>query len=257
MINKIQINSVMPNTSKAFRGIATNPNNCEQKCNSDFYLSKNAADALKSYNISFMGTNIDKPMSLESYIKQLENSGLVKDKDFSIISHEDGATIFIEGKDDDYGPTKAIYWYEGNGINNYYGYEDLFYPNDNDIECISKRYNKNGKMYEKTIEYKFPDKHKDLFPAGIDKNTTPESYINYLKQNNIDYEIENGDNCTWVLEQNKETYFDISEDDTHIAQHALDNKNDNLIHNFSLYNNSSYGNYTIKVSDYSRDAFNS
>ena len=257
MINKIQINPII------FRGYdvspvrVTNPiDNKPREFNSDFYIDKNGAEAIKSYNIVSNGTEIKQPISFNDYVNQLERAGLKKDYDFNAFVNENEASVYVYNSDGHY-PIKIVRWFDGNDANAYTGYEDIIYPKTDDIANVSKRYNKNGIMDEKTIAYNNPNAHKNLFPYGIDENSTPESYTNYLKQNGIHYEIEKGKDFAWVYEDNKETYFNIDDESIYISQHSQKNENDNVIHNFGLFKLKNDDYYTIEVGDFYRDAFDS
>jgi len=168
---------------------ASNPiDNQPRNFDSNFYIDKKGAEAIKSKNFVANPIDINKPISMNDYVNKLTKAGLIEDKDFKIIkdSENGGGSIYItKGQEKLF---KVVRWYNGNQVENYDGYEDHSYPiNKDDLSEIICQYDSEGYLEEKTLQYDNPDKHKDLFPENIDITTSSEEYVKMLDSKNIKY----------------------------------------------------------------------
>jgi len=194
MIQKINFNPI------AFRGYSSSLNevsnpidNQPREFNSDFYVDKNGADAIKARNFVNNPTEINKPIAYDDYVKQLKNANLIENRDYVLEEYTvDGETGFYvriirNGNQDK--TYKTVFWANGKDVNNFGGYEDTAFPINNNEPTIYTRYDKEGILESNTLEYDNPDEHKDLFPENIDINTTSDEYIKWLDSKNIKYDI--------------------------------------------------------------------
>ena len=196
MIEKVNIN---PTAFKSYSYISnsiSNPiDNRPREFNSNFYVDKAGAEAIKVKNFVENPTEIRKPISYEDYIKQLKNANLVENKDYILNEYDNtngskdySVTIMRNGNNEK--PYKIVFWNNGKNLENYNGYQDNVYPiKNNQPNTIIFGYDAKGYLERKISQYENPDMHKDLFPENIDINTTSQEYINILKQKNIKYDV--------------------------------------------------------------------
>ncbi len=192
MIEKISFNPIAFKSYDSTPNVASNPiDNQPRDFNSDFYIDKKGVEAIKAKTFVANPIDIDKPISMNDYVNKLTKAGLIEGKDFEIIkdSKNGGGSIYItKGQEKLF---KVVHWNEGSDIKNYDGYENFFYPiNKEDLSKIAYRYDSEGYLEEKWMEYNNPDIHKNLFPENIDITTTSEEYLKMLDSKNIKYDIE-------------------------------------------------------------------
>lgn len=206
-----QINSVNPIAFKSYAvqsGNVTNPiDNKPREFNSEFYIDAKGAEALKSQFIPLNSTSNNKAVGLQNYIENLVNSGMVEGKDFEVYKNEDGANISLFDKNNR--PIKFMYWDKGIAAENFGGYRDVEYFQDSDVSEIRTEYDKDGKIVVKEKVYKNAENHKDLFPQGIDMNTTAKEYIKTLNDKNANFEIHENENSetgkySFIVESDKD-----------------------------------------------------
>lgn len=192
-INQMQkLNSIhFKSASMNFQNISNPIDNQPRNFDTNFYVDKKGAEAIKSKNFVANPIEIQKPMSMENYINKLTRAGLVKNKDFEVFKHSEdgGGSIYItKGQEKLF---KVVRWDDGNGIENYAGYENYTYPiNQEDLSEIVYSYDSDGYLEEKRMEYSNPDAHKDLFPKNIDITTSSDEYVRMLDSKNVKYEID-------------------------------------------------------------------
>lgn len=196
MIEKIHYNPIAFKSYNSISNDVSNPiDNKPREFSSDFYVDKNGADAIKVRNFVANPTEINKPISYNNYVKQLQNANLVENKDYVLDEYDVGngrkdycVTIIRNGNDDK--PYKIVSWNNGNEIENYNGYEDIFYPiGNNQPNTTYYSYDKENLLDSKVFRYENPKMHKELFPENIDINTTSEEYTKMLDSKNIKYDI--------------------------------------------------------------------
>lgn len=192
-INKIQnFNSIsFKNVDSNFLKISTPIDNQPRNFDSNFYIDKKGAEAIKSKNFVANPIDINKPMSMDDYINKLTRAGLVENKDFEVIKDREngGGSIYItKGQEKLF---KVVRWHDGNSTENYNGYEDHTYPiNQGDLSEIVYSYDSDGYLEDKRMEYSNPDAHKDLFPDNIDITTSSDEYARMLGSKNIKHKID-------------------------------------------------------------------
>lgn len=254
----------------AFRGYSTvsqnfsNPiDNQPREFNSDFYVDKKGAEAIKVRSFVANPLDINKPISMNDYKNQLIKAGLVENKDFDIINdNEDGGgSIFVtKGREE---PIKAVHWHNGKGSENYAGYKDCFYPkNQGDLTKFSYYCDENGVVEEIRKRYSNPEAHMDLFPENMTINTTPEEYTKLLEKQGIKYEVDkqNVDGTIYIVISeaapdgtlSKRTSFLKSNDGSKSIYHSCnpDGKG-NLVHGINIYKDGDF--YEMTITDYVKD----
>lgn len=177
-------------------------------------ISFNAAKASKSYGLAQInkpGGGIVKQESLDFYTKLLKSEGKIEGKDFTIEKFPEydnyNLNIYSHGN-----PVKKLYWCNGNGKEQFSGWDDIAYVNDRKF----LEYYLDSKGAIKTISRYYYEG--DLLPdavknSGLSYNCNPKNYINFLKSNNIKFNVEKygeEDNNRWlnILTENKEGEID-------------------------------------------------
>ena len=163
--------------------VTTNP---IQKQKPDL-ISQDGANALRAYtlqnNLNFTGEKKEVPETSAKYIEQLKSKGLEEGKDFTI--ERDGK--FTEVHLMKNGQTfKDMVWFKEDTGEVFECYRLQYHSQNNPIEGVTTCYGGDGKFRYRAKSYeKNPIKNDDL-----DFNTTPEKYMEYLKQNNLKYTID-------------------------------------------------------------------
>lgn len=190
-----------------------NNTDCEATNNRKSYpqykeLSKEANSASIAYATPIIKESEIPQMSLNSLIKNLKIHGKRENKDFTIEKSGNGNIILtINNKLGQ--PLHKIH-YDNGDLNHWNVKRNYKYQNNGKLNrIISKSTDNKIEMY--TDYYDNKEVTQDLFTKeGLTYNTTPEEYIEYLKQNKINYQISRDENSQSVVidefdENNKKT----------------------------------------------------
>ena len=153
------------------------------------YMTSQISSASRAYGLSFVNHNKTIPqMSLSNMVDWLESQGKVMGKDFDIDSTctMGNALVTLKNKN---GENELTIHYDGGNHSAWSCYElteykdnkpyQVTYRNqDNKIDMTTKVFDKNDPVVE------------NLVNENISYDTTPQEYEQYLKDNNIKYNIE-------------------------------------------------------------------
>jgi len=211
------------------KSVNVNDNNSQTK--GDFYIDKKTAEALAAFVAHPINNN--KPIAMDTYVAQLKAAGMKEGEDFEV--HKD--TLFIKNYKDKDQLRKVVYWSGGTGIENYDGYDDVFYSRTSD-DSVRFTHDRNGKLTGQANLYMDADLHQHLFPQNIDINTTAEDYMKLLEKQGVKYKTEtkHRDNVliTHIAEYSKDdeitkiTGFYTSPHHKAVNQSILDKNGKNL-----------------------------
>ena len=193
MIQKVQINPVF------FRGnetVKTNNtatfDNTPREFNSNFYVDKKGADAIKAMNFQPAKAFVapPKPLSLDDYIISIEKEGVPgQDYDVTIMGQNasKGARVYVYHERNGYRYEKCAHWIGGTGAENFDGMFETIEPmRGNETKPrIMISFDKNFQPKWMTETYINVENHLDLLPKNISPNSTPDNYEKYLNDNHI------------------------------------------------------------------------
>ena len=181
----------------------------DTKCknNSNEYMSSDISSASRAYGLSFINKNKTIPqLSLKDMVQWFESQGKLEGKDFEIDSTcTMGNTLLILKNKQ--GQEELTIHYDNGNHNSWSGYEVSEYINGKLHKQTSRDYNGNINLY--TQVYDKNDKRIHHLQESLTYDTTPEEYIKYLKDNNINYNIE----YTGDEENNRSVHIDVLDDD--------------------------------------------
>lgn len=181
----------------------------DNKCKnySNEYTSSDISSASRAYGLSFINKNKTIPqMSLKDMVKWFESQGKVEGKDFEIDSSCTMGNTLLILKNNQGQEELAIHYDEGNH-NSWSGYEVSEYANGKLYKQTSRDYNGNISCSTQVFD-KNDERIQHLLEDGLTYDTTPEEYIRYLKDNNINYNIE----YTGENENNRSIHIDVFDD---------------------------------------------
>ena len=162
--------------------------NRTQRSNQE-YMTSQVSSASRAYGLSFVNHNKTIPqMSLSNMVNWLESQGKVMGKDFDIDSTCTMGNTLLTLKNKK-GDEELVIHYDGNNYSSWNCYElteykdgkpsqMIFRNKDNKINMTTKVFDKNDPIVENLVNEK------------ISYDTTPQEYEQYLKDNNIKYNIE-------------------------------------------------------------------
>lgn len=263
MIQKINLNPIVFKSYKSTHNENSNENDNQQReFNSEFYVDKKVAEAIKAKNFVSNPAEIDKPLSYDDYIKQLKNANLVENKDYEVNEYETNeykryyVDIIKSGNTE---PYKTVYWHNGKGVENYDGYENYLYPMTKNQPTIYLRYDRDGILEDTIKEYSNPDAHKDLYPEDIDINTTPKEYVKILDSKNIKYYVkkvatENDEVSTYIYELDNDgnerkivTFVEYPNKSNKYVSCIYISPNDGIIKDFEISKNDDF--YMLRITE--------
>lgn len=153
------------------------------------YMTSQISSASRAYGLSFVNHNKTIPqMSLSNMVNWLESQGKVMGKDFDIDSTCTMGNTLLTLKNKK-GEEELVIHYDGKNYSSWNCYElteykdgkpyqMIFRNKDNKIDMTTKVFDKNDPVVE------------NLVNENISYDTTPQEYEQYLKDNNIKYNIE-------------------------------------------------------------------
>ena len=152
------------------------------------YMSSDVSSAVRAYGLSFINKNKTIPqMSLKDMIKWFESQGKIEGKDFEIdSSYTMGNTVVILKNKQ--GQNELTIHYDCGNHDNWNGYEVSEYNNGVRTKEVARDYNGNisyiAQIYDKQ------DENIQHLINELSYDITPQQYVKYLKDNNIDYKVE-------------------------------------------------------------------
>ena len=186
----------------------------DNKCknHSNEYMSSDISSASRAYGLSFINKNKTIPqMSLKDMVQWFESQGKVEGKDFEINSScTMGNTLLIlknkQGQDE-----LTIHYDNGNH-NSWSGYEVSEYINGKLCKQTSR--DSNGNINCNLQVYDINDEKIRHLQESLTYDTTPEEYIKYLKDNNINYQIE----YSGEEDNNRSVHIDVLDDNKKVTK---------------------------------------
>lgn len=180
VVSKGEAQSDSPNTSNAGKGT--------QYLNKE-YMTPQISLASRAYGLSFVNYNKTIPqMSIEKMVEWLESQGKVMGEDFDIDSTCTMGNVLLTLKNKQ-GKEELIIHYDDGNYSAWNCYELIEYKNDKPYQMTCR--NKDNKVNMTTKIY---DRNNSVAENFVDENltynTTPQEYEQYLKENNIKYDIE-------------------------------------------------------------------
>ena len=215
-------------------------------------ISKEGANALRAYvlhnDINLPPSNIPKGTSSQ-YIKNLQSKGLVENRDFEVLKDKNKTTIKLKKDGQIF---KEILWIdEGNDqiFDSYkFVYKSKCNPNDSIVTCYDS--GENFRYRTKTYQTN-PIKNDEL---SFEK--TPSEFIDYLKQNNMEYK----ENFNWEnsnISEHKFSYLNPITNTENEVCFTKDLQNNNIFVEKKLFDQNKDLNQSIqyykdctKITDY-------
>ncbi len=181
--------------------LACSDNKCKNYSNE--YMSSGISSASRAYGLSFINKNKTIPqMSLKDMVQWFETQGKVEGKDFEIDSScSMGNTLLILKNKQ--GQEELTIHYDNGNHNSWSGYEVSEYKNGKLCKQTSRDYN--GNINCNLQVYDKNDERIHHLQESLTFDTTPEEYIKYLNDNNINYNIE----YTGDEENNRSIHIDV------------------------------------------------
>ena len=249
-LTSFRSHSVNETTSKA-----TNPINVQDKSSgSDFYIDRKRIDVIRANaGISKNPADILKPISFGDYTAKLRRAGMKEGIDYEIFDYsKDSKTVYIKDKSGE--PVKTVFWFGGDDAENYSGYQSIILQKNN--SKVITEYDRNNIMSKKSVWYEDANAHKDLFPSGIDLNTTSDEYVSKLKKENIKYDIlkndEKDEKRSLIIEEDAEgnplkmtDFIEYSDGSKFINQSNSPDKSGSLRHEVSIVSDGEYSDITV------------
>lgn len=163
-----------------------NSENLSRKSNTEIasneqYMTSEVSSASRAYGLSFINNKTIPQMSLSDLLKWLESQNKVEGKDFKVDLDNSDVTILNK-----FGQEEFVIHYD-KGNHDFWGsYESYEYKNgklyksmqrdkDNNISLITQTYNNDDPAIEHLLEFTY--------------GTTPEEFLQTLKDRNIDCDI--------------------------------------------------------------------
>lgn len=177
------------------------------------YMTSQASSASRAYGLSFINHNKTIPqMSLNNMVKWLESQGKVLGEDFNIdSSYSFGNTVLTLNNKQ--GQNELSVHYDNGNHDTWNCYEVIEYKNGKRTSEISR--DRNNNLFYKT---NYIDNKTALAEGIVDENlkcdTTPQEYEKYLKENNINYDIE----YAGEEDNNRSAYINIYDDNKHLTE---------------------------------------
>ena len=158
-------------------------------------MSPEVSSAYRAYGQSIINKPFEQ-LSFKDCILQLQKQGKVEGKDYKLENYESGNTaIYLLNKD--HQETKRMLFQNDGKID---CWEDFKYSNGRHIKTISHDADGRIPMYS---EYYYNDEipQEAFTKEKINFNTNPYDYLEYLKENNINFKVEYGpDNINKIEE---------------------------------------------------------
>jgi len=186
----------------------------DNKCKnySNEYMSSDTSSASRAYGLSFINKNKTIPqMSLKDMIKWFESQGKIEGKDFEIDSSYTFGNTLVTLKNKQGQEELAIH-YDGGNHNSWSGYEVSEYINGKLCKQTSRDYNGNINCNLQVFDKN--DERISHLQESLTYDTTPEEYIKYLKDNNINYKIE----YSGEEDNNRSVHIDVLDDNKKVTK---------------------------------------
>ena len=190
--------------------------NCsDNKCKSysNEYMSSDISSASRAYGLSFINKNKTIPqMSLKNMIKWFEAQGKVEGKDFEIDSSctMGNTLLMLKNKQ---GQEELTIHYDNGNHNSWSCYEVSEYVNGKLYKQTSRDFNGNINCNMQVFD-KNDIAIQHLLEDGLTYDTTPDEYIRYLKDNNINYQIE----YSGEEDNNRSVHIDVLDDNKKVIK---------------------------------------
>ncbi len=153
---------------------------------------------------------------MDSLIKKLKAQGKKEGKDFIIENYGKNINLTINNE---YNKPAYVLHYDNGNLNKWNGIEIYKYKYDKLSEIVGKH--GNNKTFIRSAFYSNKEIPQNSFTKeGLTYNTTPEGYIEYLKQNKIDYKISSDkkNSSVMIYEFNKDNKKTQT---THFCKHGV------------------------------------
>ena len=153
------------------------------------YMTSQASSASRAYGLSYVNHNKTIPqMSLYNMVRWLESQGKVLGEDFNIdSSYKYGNTVLILNNKQ--GQEELSIHYDNGNHDSWNCYEVIEHKNGERSTEISRDRN-NNIFYKANYMDNNTALEKGIIDEKLKYNTTPQEYEKYLKENNINYDIE-------------------------------------------------------------------
>ena len=200
-------------------------------------ISQEGANALRAYtlqnNPTFEGKKEENFVTSQEYIEQLKSKGLKEGKDFTVEKDGKFTEVHLNKNGQN---VKDMVWFKEDAEEVFECYRRKYHSQNNPIESITTCIGGDGEFRYRAKTYE----HKPVKNDELNANTTPEEYLEYLKQNNLKYTI----NYDW---EDDDKYFqsfsvynpktdsmtktifarDLAKDDVlHLSKEYYDSNND-------------------------------
>lgn len=153
------------------------------------YMTSQVSSASRAYGLSFVNHNKTIPqMSLSNMVDWFEAQGKVMGEDFDIDSTCTMGNTLVTLKNKK-GDEELVIHYDDGNYSSWSGYELMEYKDGKPSQIIFRNQDNKINMTTKVFDKNDPIVE-NLVSENVSFNTTPQEYEQYLKDNNIKYNIE-------------------------------------------------------------------
>ena len=179
-------------------------------------ISKHANQASIAYASPIINKSKVPQIPMASLIKKLKAQGKKEGKDFIIENYGKNINLTINNE---YNKPTYVLHYDNGNLNKWNGIEIYKYKYGKLSEIVGKH--GNNKTFIRSAFYSNKEIPQNSFTKeGLTYNTTPEGYIEYLKQNKIDFKIspDKKNSSVMLYEFNKDNKKTQT---THFCKHGV------------------------------------